>query len=261
MILPAFDHSLLVLLSTIAVAGMARGLSGFGTGMIVAPVAGALYDPVTAVVLIVIMDSLPTLPVTLPVLRIARWREVLPVLGGLALFVPAGVYILKHGDPGLLRWLICLTILLCAAMLWRGWRYRGPRSLPVSLSVGGLAGVLSGIASIPAPPVIFYWLASALPAAVVRANLLTLFFLGEFLSIGSLWAAGLFETQRVMLGLVACPVYLAGILAGWHFYSRSSEQTYRRITFVLIILAAVLALPMTEYALDAVIRSVSGPMR
>lgn len=231
---------------TVVVAGIVRGLSGFGTGMIVAPVAAGLYDPVTAVVLLVIIDSLPTLPLTIPVMRIARWREILPILAGFTLFVPLGIYVLKNGNETALRWLICSAILACAATLWSGWRYRGPRGLPVSFGVGGIAGVLSGIASIPGPPVIIYWLASGMPTAIVRANLLVLFLFSELLSAANLWAADLFDRPRIMLGLLMIPVYALGLFAGWRLYGAASDTTYRRVAFTLIVAAALLALPATE---------------
>lgn len=41
-ILPELDLSLALLTLTVLVAGVVRGLSGFGTGLIVAPIAGAL---------------------------------------------------------------------------------------------------------------------------------------------------------------------------------------------------------------------------
>lgn len=245
-LLPDLDLPFAILLVTVLAAGVARGMSGFGTGMIVAPVAGALYGPKAALVIIVIIDSLPILPVTLPALRVARWREVLPAALGLALFLPLGILVLAVGDPEVLRWLISITILACAASLWSAWRYRGPRNAAVSLGVGGVAGLLSGIAAIPGPPVILYWLASALPVAVIRANLLALFFLGEILSIANLWAAGFFERGIVLVGIAAAPVYFAGITVGARLYGRASEGTYRRVTFVMIVAAAILALPMVE---------------
>ncbi len=245
-VLPPFDAALAALLATVLVAGVARGLSGFGTGMIVAPVAGALYGPQVAVVVIVVMDSLPVIPVTLPALRIARWREVLPVTAGLMLMLPAGVWLLRTGDPIVLRWAISLAVLACAAALWSGWTWRGPRNMAVAAGVGGLAGVLGGIASIPGPPVILYWMASGLPAAILRANMLALFFLGEFLSIANLWAAGLFSIEPVMLGVLAAPAYFAGLALGARLFGLATPQTYRRVTFGLIVAAAVLALPATE---------------
>lgn len=240
------DTGFAVLGATVVLAGLARGLAGFGTGMITAPVAAALYDPATAVVVIVIMDSLPAVPLTVPVFRIVRWREVVPVLAGMALGVPLGVQILKRGDETALRWFICLAILACVVVLWRGWRYRGPRGAPVSLAVGGVSGVLSGVASLPGPPVIVYWLAAGLSAATVRANLLALFLLGEGLSAANLWFAGLFERDRVMLGVAMAPIYLLGLLAGWRLYGFASDAVYRRLAFALVVAAALLALPAAE---------------
>jgi uncharacterized membrane protein YfcA len=244
--MPAFDAALFALFATVMVAGVARGLSGFGTGMIVAPIAGALYGPKAALVIIVIIDSLPTVPLTLPAFKIARWREVLPVASGLFLFFPAGIWLLVNGDETALRWLICAATLACAVTLWSGWRYRGPRNLGTSLGVGGVAGVLSGVASIPGPPVIAYWMASGLPAAIVRANLLTLFFIGEVISIGNLWVAGLFARDVVIIGATAAPFYFAGILAGWAMFAKGGEWLYRIATLALVVLSALLALPLFD---------------
>lgn len=252
------DVPMIVLLATVFVAGIAKGLSGFGTGMIVAPVAGALYGPKVALAIIVIMDSLPSIPVTIPALKVARWSEVIPVAAGLFVLFPAGIWVLTNGDEQVLRWLICAAVLACVAMLWSGWLYRGPRNPGVSFGVGGVAGLMSGIASIPGPPVIAYWMSAGLPAALVRANLLTLFLIGEFVSIGNLWVADLFTRDAVTLGLVATPAYFAGILAGWAMFARGGEWLYRTATFVLVVMAAVLALPVFDVVFAVLTRAMAG---
>lgn len=240
------DPRLVALLAVVAIAGVARGMSGFGTGMIVAPVAAALYSPRWAIVILVVIDLLPIIPITIPALRIARWREVLPIFAGLFLFFPVGLYILRNSDPVPLRWAISAVIFACVVMLWSGWRYRGRRTNPLSLATGSVAGVLSGIASIPGPPVLVYWLASAYPAAIIRANLLVLFFLAEFVSVGNLALAGMFERGPVVVALAATPVYFAGLLAGGRLFGLASERTYRLVTYWLIVLAAALALPLWD---------------
>lgn len=249
--LPAFDTPFLVLLAVIFLAGIARGLSGFGTGMIVAPVAGAIYGPKAALTLLVLIDILPSLPVTIPAFRIARWNEVIPVLVGMVAGVPIGVWILVNGDELVLRWLICLTILACVAVLWLRWTWRGPRNARVSLGIGGVAGILSGIASIPGPPVLAYWMTAGLPAAIVRANLLTLFFISTFVALANISIAGIFAWDIAMRALIAAPIYFLGIVAGTLAFSRGGEQLYRIATFVLILLAAALALPVFDRAFDA----------
>ena len=250
--LPTFDTPFLVLLAIIFLAGIARGLSGFGTGMIVAPVAGAIYGPKAALTLLVLIDILPSLPVTIPAFRIARWNEVIPVLAGMFAGVPIGIWILINGDELILRWLICLTILGCVAVLWLRWNWRGPRNAKVSLGIGGVAGILSGIASIPGPPILAYWMTAGLPAAIVRANLLALFFIATFIGLANIYVAGIFDWDIAMRALVAAPIYFFGIVAGTLAFSKGGEQLYRIATFVLILLAAALALPIFDSAFDAV---------
>ncbi|MBO6717554.1 MAG: sulfite exporter TauE/SafE family protein [Rhizobiaceae bacterium] len=231
---------------------MARGMSGFGTGMIVAPLAGALYSPKWALIILVIIDLLPIIPITIPCFRIARWREILPMIAGSFLTLPLGLYFLRVGDPVLLRWIISAAILACVLMLWSGWRYRGRRTDALSASVGGVAGVLSGIAQIPGPPVLAYWLASDFPAAVIRANLLVFFFLGEFVTIGNLAVAGMFERGPIMIALAAMPVYFAALMVGWRLFGLASDRTYRLVTYGLIVCAALLALPLWDSAFSMI---------
>lgn len=246
MTFPAFDLQLAVLVAVVLVAGVARGLSGFGSGMIVAPVAGAIYGPTSALVIMFILDSLPTIPITIPAMRIARWSEVLPAFVGLFLLYPVGVFILVHGDVTTLRWIIALTIFASVAVLASNWRYRGPRNAGTSFGAGSVAGVLSGIAAIPGPPVITYWMASDLPTAIIRANLMTFFALEALISAVVLAAAGLLEWPTVIVGLVCAPAYFIGLTAGGRLFHRSSERAYRVFTFCLILLSAVLALPLFD---------------
>src|SRR5690606_9523086 len=136
--LPEFNTAYILLLGVIFLAGIARGLSGFGSGMIIAPIAGAIYGPPAALTLLVLIDIVPSLPVTIPAFRIARWREIIPILFGMVVGLPLGIWILVTGDELFLRWLICLTILGCVVILWLRWTWRGPRNLAVSFGIGGV---------------------------------------------------------------------------------------------------------------------------
>lgn len=251
MSLPELDSSLITLAIAVFAAGLARGFAGFGNGMIMAPAAAALYGPKAALVIILVLDSLPVIPVTIPAFRQASWRQLLPILAGACLLLPVGIWVLKSGEPVILRWIISAIIFACVAVLWAGWRYRGPRSIPIATSIGAVSGFLNGLAAIPGPPVIVYWVASAASAATVRANLLVFLFLSEFISGANIWAAGLLTAKAVMTGVAVAPVYFLAIGAGWNLFGKASEQTYRTITFVLIVVSATLALPI----LDGVLRS------
>lgn len=249
--LPQPNLDLVALAVAVFAAGLARGFAGFGNGMIIAPAAAALYGPKAALVIILVLDSLPVIPVTIPAFRLANWRQLLPILAGACLLLPVGIWVLKNGEIVFLRWLISAIIFTCVAVLWTGWRYRGPRSVPIASAVGAMSGFLNGLAAIPGPPVIVYWVASTASAATVRANLLVFLFFSAYISGANIWAAGLLTADAVMTGVAVAPVYFLAIAAGWMLFGKASERTYRIITFVLILFSATLALPF----LDGVLRN------
>ena len=99
-----------------ALAGLVRGFSGFGSAMIFVPVAGAIYEPKIAVVLLFIFDGLITTPMLVPAFRRCVWREVLPLTVGATAAVPIGVHILLVAEPLLLRWMISAMVLVGVAL-------------------------------------------------------------------------------------------------------------------------------------------------
>lgn len=246
MTLPALDLTFAAVLAVLLLAGLVRGFSGFGTGMVAIPVLAAAHDPVTAVVVVAIVDSLPQLPAALPALKHARWREVLPLAAGAILLLPAGLAVLRMGDPLVLRWVICLSVLAGLAALASGWRYHGPRPPALSAGVGAAAGFLGGIAGIPGPPPILYWMASPEPQGVIRANMLALLLVLETATLVNVLAGGLVTPERFALGLSGAPVYLAGILAGRALFPLASPAAYRRLAFAVILFAVLTALPLWE---------------
>jgi len=243
---PAFH----IVLVSVIIAGIARGFSGFGTGMIVAPVAAAMFNPQVALILLVVMDSWPSAIPAIHARKKVQWHEVKPIIFGFILALPLGIAFVKIGDPTMLRWFISTIIFISVAILWSGWQYRGPRSAPISTGVGALCGFLGGATQIPGPPAIIYWMATRTGAGIVRANILMLLLITAFISMGGFWLGGLFTWQAALKGILASPIYFIGIMIGSRLFTLATEKTYRTITFVLILFAAILSLPV----LDGVLR-------
>ena len=133
--------------------GIVRGFAGFGSGMIIGPSTAAFFGPQMALAMISIIDAIPTLPLAWANRKSVNWRELWPVVAGYALLVPAGIWLLKSGDPSALRWFISISILLAVAILWSGWKYKGPRNTPVSFSFGAVGGFMGAAAALPGPSV------------------------------------------------------------------------------------------------------------
>lgn len=239
-----------IVLAIVFATGIVRGFSGFGSGMIIGPSTAALFTPKFALAMIAVLDTIPTLMIVWPARHQVNWKEVLPVVLGYAVMVPLGVYFLTSSDPVYLRWFISISIFIAICVLWSGWRYHGPRGRPVSFSIGGLGGFMGAAAALPGPAVLIYWLAGKASAATVRANMIWYLFITDFMIIIGYLFADVFTRENIALGLVGIPGYLVGIWIGMKAFKGTSDQLYRNIAFLIILLSAVTSLPL----LDGVLR-------
>lgn len=229
--------------------GVVRGFSGFGSGMIIGPPTAALLGPQMALAIVSILDAFPTIPLAWSARKNVNWNELIPVVFGYALLVPVGIWLLKSGDPTALRWFISISILIAVAILWSGWKYFGPRSKPVSISFGALGGFMGAAAALPGPSVLIYWLASAAKAIEVRANMIWYLFLTDLIIIAGYMFGSIYTAESLVRALICIPGYLLGIWMGSRFFSGTSENTYRRVAFVMILIAAITSLPVLDDAI------------
>ena len=169
------DPRFFVALAIAATSGLVRGFSGFGSALIYMPLMAAVYDPRTAAVTLLMVDFVCSSPFAISEMRRCTWSEVVPISIAMAVAVPIGTYLLIVLDPIVLRWTIAILVLSLVAILVSGWRYHGPSTLPITTTVGLIAGVGAGAAQIAGPPVILYWLSRGNNALTLRANLMVFF--------------------------------------------------------------------------------------
>lgn len=239
-----------ILIAIVFVTGIIRGFAGFGSGMIIGPSAASFFGPQMALIMITIMDSIPTLTLVWSARKDVNVRELLPVVLGYAILAPLGIWLLVTGDATALRWFISVSILVAVVILWSGWKYQGPRTTPVSLTVGGLGGFMGAAAALPGPAVLVYWLASATKAITVRANMIYYLFLTDLIVIVGYITADLYTAEGILRGLLCVPGYFIGIQIGARFFAGASDTTYRRVAFVMILLAAIVSIPLLDGVLS-----------
>lgn len=240
------DPALVWAFLTALVAGVTRGFSGFGGALIFVPLVSAAYGPRVAAPSLLVIDTVLTLPFVIPALRACVWRQVAPLAVGAVVAVPAGVWVLDHTDPLVLRWGLALLGLGLLALLVSGWRHTGRHKLPTTLAVGTIAGFCGGAAQMSGPAVVAYWLGSGQPSALVRANLFGFFALVTLAS-GTAYAAGGMLTAEVgRLAVLLGPAYALGLFAGARAFRGASDRYYRVAAYWVIAAAAVLSLPLFD---------------
>ncbi len=218
----------------VLLAGFVKGLTGFGSALVMMPVLSALFGPAGAVATLQLVDGPLAWTMVPAAIKRCEKKAVLLLAGGAAVGMPAGIAILKFADPEHLRIAIAVTVLLMAAALASGWRYRGRPSAGLSAGTGVTAGLLGGSTGIGGPPVVLFWLGSQSDGTAVRANLVVYFATGTLMGLGSLIVAGLVTEAIFWRAMSFAPLFGLGMWIGSLAFGRLSETAFRRAALALV---------------------------
>ncbi|MEP2641249.1 sulfite exporter TauE/SafE family protein [Roseobacter sp.] len=228
----------------VVVAGFVRGFAGFGSGMIIMPIAASVLPPVAAVTFMMMAELLGPLP-NLP----AAWRDGTPrdvgrlMLGALVM-LPMGIWFLSHMDATVFGWIVSFVVAVLLAVLVSGWRYAGVLTPKLTIATGGFGGFMAGFAGMPGPPVIMLYMSSKQAISVIRANVLLYLFAADVVMIAVFYALDLFVWKVALLGLLAgIPNVIANII-GARLFDPTAEVLFRRVAYCIIAASAILGLPL-----------------
>ena len=237
---------LVALAVTFLVAGWVSGFAGFGTALIVMPVAGALI-PIPVAIVVLSIAGITSWPIKLP----RAWRNAdrgqVGIMAAAALLaLPLGVWLLSVLSREGLRWIVSAAAALTLAALISGWRYRGTVRRPGLAGIGGAAGVLGGATGLTGPPVILFYLAGRSGAEAVRANTILFLAILEIGVIANIVIGGLAGVEALWLGVLLVAPYLIGVIAGQAMFDPAREGTFRALAYTVIGLAILTGLPLFD---------------
>ncbi len=235
-----------LLVAGVAVAGLVRGFSGFGTALVYLPIAGQVLPPFEALTTLITMDLIGPIPNIPHAWRRSHKSDVARLALGAALGLPIGVWALSRVAPEVFRYGVSLIALGLLVALLAGLRYRGRLSGATIGATGAASGLLAGAVGLPGPPVILLYMASPHPAAVIRANIMVFLLFSDMMMLAVLAAGGYLVGHAVVLGLVLAPVYLLANLAGAGLFHPRAERVYRAIAYVIIAGSAIAGLPLLD---------------
>lgn len=235
---------LIWLAAAYGVAGVVRGFTGFGTALIVMPLAAALL-PMADAIVVLMVTGIGSWPVILPrAWRMAHRREVGVMALAAVLCAPIGIALLAWLDVLTLRWLVSLAAAFTLVALVTGWRYRGRITRGGLLGVGAASGVLGGLTGLTGPPVILFYLAGQGKAAQVRANVILFLCCLDIGIVANLLLRGMVGMQAIWLGLILALPYMVTIALGQWLFRPALESAYRWVAYAVIFLAILSGLPI-----------------
>ncbi len=229
-----------VALAGVFLGALVRGFTGFGLPLAAVPIMTLVMAPAAAVpsmLLLQILAGLQTLP---RIYRSIHWSALVWLAVGAVAGIPIGTGLLALLPPDVMRLLIGVVMLVAVAALWWGFRSEHMPGVPARLGTGIVAGVMSGAAAMPGPPVVVFFLASPASAAVSRASLQFFFMVTGMVSLALATASGLVSWSTVILALVLTPALVIGTWAGEWAFHRTEGRNYRPAAMaVLLAIGAV----------------------
>ncbi|WP_417207943.1 TSUP family transporter [Antarctobacter sp.] len=226
--------------------GLVRGFSGFGTAMVFLPVAAPILGPFGAILALTIMDLFGPLPNLRRAWGSVEKPDLWRLLAGCALALPVGLWVLTRVEPEVFRYAVSLVSLGMVAVLLLGLRYRGAVRRTMVAGIGAAAGLLGGVAGIPGPVVILFYMSRPLPVAVIRATILLFLFFFDILIVGYMTGMGRVSLAGAALGLALALPNVAGNWVGGGLFRPDQERLYRAAAYLLIAVAALSGLPVWE---------------
>ncbi|WP_102226815.1 sulfite exporter TauE/SafE family protein [Acidimangrovimonas sediminis] len=234
-------ETLAVVIAAVFLSAFVRGLAGFGFALAAVPAVSFFAPPLEAVALAVMLQLIVGLRdvVTL------RGSLHLPSLARLAIGsligIPIGIAALAGLSPNAARILIAFAVLSGLGLILRR-RPAGTAPHPgLALGAGVASGVFSGLAAMPGPPAVAYYLTTGLAPVQTRATLLVFFCFTSAMAMPGLVLAGAIDRQSLMLTALSLPAMLIGTWAGMAAFRRLDHAQYRRLAIAVMACSALFA--------------------
>ncbi len=228
----------------VAVAGVMRGITGFGGAMLMGPPLGFLLGPVQAVAIALLLEAAAGVVMTRAALTDLRPKLFALLIVPACLFIPIGTKLLVGLDPLVARKLIAGMVLVSSVAMAAGLRYTREAGAGMTVGVGALAGVLLGATGIGGPPVVLFLLSGPVEARHARAILTLFVTTTSVIGLGALYWNGVLDNALVRWAILTLGIYLVGVVLGMKVFARLSDTRARYISLSLMIVLGLLGLAL-----------------
>ncbi|RVU86680.1 sulfite exporter TauE/SafE family protein [Leucothrix sargassi] len=241
------SFSTTVLISTVFIvllSGIIKGAIGFAMPLVIVSGVGSLMDPkyaIAAILLPIVMsNAMQTFRqgVT-PALQVVRdyWRYILMVC--VAIFGAA--QLVPNIKPSVFYWVLGIPVVVLSLIQLLGWtltitpRHRGW----AEWLIGGISGVLGGLAGTWGPTTVLYLLAVETPKAKQMVVQGVVYGLGAVTLLLAHIQSGVLNAQTLPFSAMLLPPAFFGMWLGFKIQDRLNQALFRKITLIVLVIAGL----------------------
>ena len=230
----------LVLLSAATLAaGFLRGVTGFGFALAAVPLYSLSVSPIEAVILAQLLQIAASPTDILHNHRHVDTKALRWLCLGALIFTPIGASLATRLPPDVMRLTIAVVVLLGLAALIAKVNIREGRG--PAIAAGAVAGLLGGLAAMPGPPAVTYFLGRGGDNRTRRASLLMFFSFTAVIALTTLAiGSDVLRWGMLLTGLASYPALLAGTWLGTRLFLSLGDGHYRVAALGVLLVSAVL---------------------
>jgi uncharacterized protein len=222
-------------------ASVVRGLTGFGLAIILVPLLGLIVPPAEAVVIAMLLQLLAG-PIGLKrILADGERSTAIPIGVAAMLATPFGVALLAITPADVARFAIAAIALAAFGMLFIPANEGAIPGRKETVATGIAAGLLTGFAAMPGPPVVPFYMRRKLPPAVARGSMLMVFFACAIAGSIAAFALGVATLHLLWLSILFYPALYLGTRLGEMAFGRVSEPVWRTLVGIILGIAGIAA--------------------
>lgn len=234
--------ALFVYLSTVFVAAIVRGYSGFGFSTILMIGAMPFLPPAQLVPLSIALEILASASQAPRILPAINRRYLSVLLVASLVGAPVGVYILTSVADEHLRMSVYVIVLFTTLLLliWK------PKPLNPSsgylFAAGFVAGAVNGATALSGLVLALFFTASTVSSQTMRATMISYLFFTDVITGGLLIAANQYDVQAGLRFLVAIPILLAGVWLGSRRFFATPSKSFKNVVTWLVLAFCVVGM-------------------
>ena len=222
--------------------GISRGISGFGSALIMVPLLALIMPTQLAVVTVSLTGLVTNIPMCIALWREANKRAVAVIFAGAVVGLPLGVWVLAHLSPEALRRVSGAVVLGSVLVLALLRRNKAGLGVPYQVGTGIAGGIFNGAVGLGGPPVVVYFLLSGASAQTSRASFVVYFTVLQLGQLSILAPLGFVTSATLGWTVLVAPAMLLGSYLGSVAFRAGGHRYFRAITLGLLALTGLAAL-------------------
>ncbi len=218
-----------------------QGTIGFGFGLMAMALLPFVVPVKFAIPFVAVFTMTTNIIINIQLRRHFRWWRVKPIVIGVVLGVPLGIFFLKQVDEHIVKLMlgVFLTGFALHALLSKAAADRPPIGDPWGYVAGFFAGILGGAFNTGGPPVVVYTAAKRWDKDATKSTLQVSLFVTGVVQLTGFAATGMLTWETLRFNLITFPAVPLGVLLGTLVYNRVNQRTFHRAVLVLLLIIGI----------------------